>query len=308
MEKLMLRALSVLAFPLLLSGCFLMPGSFVSSLDVRRDGSFTFAYKGEMIFLSPDDMMKSGSAKTWSDDFARCFVDKEPYYDEYGPTAAAETASDAVKDAKPDSEVITSETGGRPCKKDEIAKVKAQFDEQQEAARKRRETESAQFATLFGFNPTDDEANRKFAATMMKYDGWKSVTYQGKGVFAVDYQISSRTGHDFLFPLIPQGDLVMPFVSLRKREGGGVGVVAPALVGGGLKAMRTRVEGMGRLASSELDGLGARTKGTFTVTTDGEILTNNTDDGPKTNGAVKTLTWDIGPNSDKIPEALIRLK
>jgi hypothetical protein len=307
MEKLMLRALSILAFPLLLSGCFLMPGNFVSSLDVRRDGSFNFAYKGEMIFISPNEIAGS-KPKIWSDKFARCFTDKDPYYDEYGSTAPAAEGPAEAEAAKAENEPTTYESGERACTKAELATVKKQWDEEQANVAARNANESKQFATLFGFNPTDDEANRKFAATMMKYDGWKSVTYQGKGVFAVDYQISSRTGHDFLFPLIPQGDFVIPFVSLRKREGASLGVVAPALVGGGLKALATRGQAMGRMTPPQLDGLGERTKGTFTVTTDGEILTNNTDDGPKTNGAVKTLTWDIGPNSDKIPEALIRFK
>ena len=29
---------------LLLAGCFLLPGKFASTLDVRRDGAFTFTY------------------------------------------------------------------------------------------------------------------------------------------------------------------------------------------------------------------------------------------------------------------------
>jgi hypothetical protein len=55
------RLCAVLLFPFLLSSCFLAPGAFTSSLDLRRDGSFTFAYKGEVIFQSPDEMMKSSA-------------------------------------------------------------------------------------------------------------------------------------------------------------------------------------------------------------------------------------------------------
>jgi hypothetical protein len=37
----------------LLTGCFFSPGRFVSELDIRRDGRFTYSYVGEIIFLSP---------------------------------------------------------------------------------------------------------------------------------------------------------------------------------------------------------------------------------------------------------------
>ncbi len=313
MQKVMTCTPLLIAISVMLSGCFLVPGAFVASMDVRRDGSFNFAYQGEMIFLTHDDLIRTSKAKTWSDSFARCFTDKDPYYDEYGvieeaATDAAVAAGDAAKAVDPETKVYTYETGGRPCKKEEIAKVKAQFDEQQDAAKKRQDTESAQFAALFGFNPSNDDANRKFAATMMKYEGWKSVTYQGKGVFQVDYQLKSQAGHDYIFPVIPQGDFLVPFVALRKRESGTVGVNAPALVGGGLKALAMRGEAMGRMTPPELSGLGQRTRGTFTLTTDGEILTNNTDDGPVSDGKTKKLVWAIGAESDKIPEALIRLK
>ncbi len=313
MQKVITCAPMMLAISVLLSGCFLVPGAFVASMDVRRDGSFNFAYQGEMIFLTQDDLMRKNTTKTWSDGFARCFTDKDPYYDEYSRTdetaaGAASAEAEAIKAADPDTKITTYESGERPCKKEEIAKVKAQFDEQQEAANKRKETESAQFAALFGFNPTNDDANRKFAAAMMKYEGWKSVTYKGKGVFQVDYQIKSQAGHDYIFPVIPQGDFLVPFVALRKREGGTLGVNAPALVGGGLKALAMRGEAMGRMTPPELSGLGQRTQGTFTLTTDGEIVTNNTEDGPTTDGKMKKLVWEIGAESDKIPEALIRLK
>lgn len=46
----------VAALGLLLAACMLMPGKFASSLDLRKDGSFTFAYKGEIHFVSPSEL------------------------------------------------------------------------------------------------------------------------------------------------------------------------------------------------------------------------------------------------------------
>ena len=36
----------------LLSGCFLQPGKFESALDLRKDGAFTFTYKGQIYLLA----------------------------------------------------------------------------------------------------------------------------------------------------------------------------------------------------------------------------------------------------------------
>jgi hypothetical protein len=312
------RLIGALMLPILLAGCFLTPGAFNASMDVRKDGSFTFAYKGEMIFQSPNDLVGTASApKIWSAAKTKCSKEGDPYYDEYSDVTEAtesgwksptpnEVAKEAVAAAM---EAATFENGSRRCSKAEIATLKKQFDEDQAAKRAKDKTESDQFAALFGFNPGDDAANQKIAANMMKYDGWKSVTYRGKGVFDVDYQLTSKAGHDFLFPLLPQGDFIIPFVALRKREGGTIGVNAPALVGGGIKALASRGQALGRMAGGkELAGMGSLTKGTFTLTTDGEILTNNTEDGPAKDANGRKLVWEIGPQTEKIPEALIRLK
>jgi hypothetical protein len=55
------------------------------------------------------------------------------------------------------------------------------------------------------------------------------------------------------------------------------------------------------------DGPASRAEGRFTVTTDGEILTNNSEDGPVASPAGRQVHWDVGPGSTKIPEMLVRL-
>ena len=97
--------------------------------------------------------------------------------------------------------------------------------------------DSDKMAQMFGFSGSSDEANHKFAATLMKYDGWKNVTYRGKGTFDVDYRYSGKLTHDFVFPIFPKMDMIFPFIMVRKRADGAVTVTAPALIGGGLKAL-----------------------------------------------------------------------
>ena len=61
------------------------------------------------------------------------------------------------------------------------------------------------------------------------------------------------------------------------------------------------------LPDSSGEGPKSRAEGRFTVTTDAEILTNNSEDGPIASPLGKQLHWDVGPGSKKIPETLVRL-
>ena len=41
----------VAAASLLLSGCFVSPGSFTSAIDLRKDGRFSYSYSGEIYLI-----------------------------------------------------------------------------------------------------------------------------------------------------------------------------------------------------------------------------------------------------------------
>lgn len=51
------RIATVLALPLLLAACLLTPGKFTSTLDIKRDRSFTFTYVGEAILIDPSESL-----------------------------------------------------------------------------------------------------------------------------------------------------------------------------------------------------------------------------------------------------------
>ena len=55
------------------------------------------------------------------------------------------------------------------------------------------------------------------------------------------------------------------------------------------------------------DGPRSRAVGVFGITTDGEILTNNSEDGPAAVASGRRVHWDVGPGSTKVPEMLVRL-
>ena len=181
--------------------------------------------------------------------------------------------------------------------------AKAEVTEQKEAYGKKRK-ESEDMAKMFGLPGLDDESNRAFAAKLMKYAGWRSVTYRGKGMFDVDYHLEGRATQDFLFPALPDNDMIIPFIAIRRRADGTVLVTAPAFTGGsGPLAARAG----SAAANAAKDGPVSRAQGRFTIVTDGEILTNNSEDGATAHPVGRQLRWDVSSSSNKIPETLIRL-
>jgi hypothetical protein len=278
--------LFALAAPLLLTGCLWGPGKFTSDLALKRDGSFVLDYRGEIVLQLPADA--AYKSEPWKNEMARCFEGKAN--DKYVRGVVAESGEPAPKT--------------RPCTQREIASQRADYErsEAEQAERKRKESE--EMAKVFGLPGLDDESNRAFAAKLMKYEGWRSVTYRGSGVFDVVYHFEGRATQDFLFPALPDNDLIIPFIALRRRSDGSVLVTAPAMTGGaGPLASRA-----GSAARAAKDGPVSRAQGRFTVITDGEILTNNSEDGPVVHPVGRQVVWNVGPASSKIPEALIRLR
>jgi hypothetical protein len=322
----MATIVAALMLPLALSSCFITPGAFGATLDLRKDGTFAFSYKGEVVFMSPDALMKMGESAddgVWKDDKATCYKDMGAADDDAASKAAADAAAaaamavtdnaaaaagNAAEAAGGEAATGASDDSTRPCTVKEIAEQKKDWLEAKKAREDKAKKDAAQFGAIFGYTPGDDAANKKLAATMMKFEGWKSVVYKGDGVFAIDYAAAGRLDHDFVFPLFPQSDLVFPFVTVKRQANGAVRVSAPALIGGGLKALAARMKGIGAAMTDKEVPQSTKTKGTFTVTTDGEIVTNNTEDGPDRVPTGRQLAWDIGPDSEKVPEALIRLR
>jgi hypothetical protein len=276
------RRLLALAAPLLLTGCLWGPGKFASDLTVRKDNSFVLNYRGEIVIQLPPDT--ETKPEPWKASMARCHKDGEP------EIVAADSTSD-------DENI-------RACTAAEAAKLRVQYEKQQVDAAAAKRKDSEEMAKVFGLPGLDDASNRAFAAKLMKYAGWRSVTYRGKGVFDVDYHFEGRATQDFLFPALPDNDLIIPFIAIRRRSDGSVLITAPALTGGaGPLAARA-----GSAASSKMsDGPQSRAEGRFTVITNGEILTNNSEDGAAPHAVGRQVHWDVGPGSTKIPETLIRL-
>jgi len=283
------KMLAVAAAPLMLSGCLWGPGKFTSNLALNKAGTFVLDYKGEVVLQMPDD--KAPPPEPWSDKMLKCFKD-----------GRVETAmmNDQLSDGSGEAD-----DDSRKCTAAELAKARSDYEKDAANRAVKKQQENEQMAKLFGLPGSDDASNRRFAANLMKYQGWRSVSYKGRGVFDVDYHIEGRLTQDYAFPLMPDTDLIIPFITLRRRTDGSVMVLAPALTGGaGPFSARAKMLGLPDKGS---DGPVSRAEGRFTITTDGEILTNNSEDGPTASPGGRQVHWDVGAGSTKIPEMLVKL-
>ncbi|HEX8669993.1 MAG TPA: hypothetical protein VF727_16645 [Allosphingosinicella sp.] len=93
------RLAAALAAPFLLLSCVLSPGRFESSLDIRKDRSFTFSYVGEVIIPEEDKQASTAEAEDGS----------RPPAD---PAPAKETA-ERVAERNALIEALTKEVGYR---------------------------------------------------------------------------------------------------------------------------------------------------------------------------------------------------
>ena len=297
------KRLLAIAAPFLLTGCLWGPGKFKSELALHRDGSFVLDYRGEIVLQIPQDEF---SPRTWTDNQAFCF-DKpqrqspKPSTGQYLPPVVIAPPKPPGVGGSPPPVIVAPKS--RTCTAPEIAQQKAEFEKNQATLAVKKRAEAQNMAKMFGMPGLDDESSREFAAKLMKYAGWRSVRYRGNGVFDVDYHFVGSAKQDFLFPAFPDNDFLIPFIAIRRRTDGSVLVTAPELVGGA-GPLGTRAAGL----SGSTKGLPvSRAEGRFTVTTDGEILTNNSEDGPSAGPRGREVHWDVSASSKKIPETLIRL-
>lgn len=271
----------VAGLALLLAGCLLIPGKFASQLDLRRDGTFHFVYRGEITMLALSDI-----------------ADKTKKVDDAAKADGATFVPSPCYNDKGDS---------RPCSAQEVADQKSTWSETSgKKAGKDAEEEAMLRAMLGGMDPSDPKASAMFAEKLRKQAGWKSVVDKGHGVFEVDYDISGRLDHDFTFPTLQQMPVATPFVAVYRNADGTVRVDAPSFAptasGGPFLAM------LGAASKSKGKDLNLPPiDGAFAIVTDGEILANNTENGPATVPGGRKLDWKVTMQSAAAPTALVRL-
>ncbi len=151
--------------------------------------------------------------------------------------------------------------------------------------------------------PAQDDAAEKakkeakfkaIAEALTKEAGYRSVVYKGGGVFLVDYRIAGKLTHGFMWPFNVDAEVIFPFVILELRGKDMVRVKAPAF-GDNDSPAKGKIDD-----KSKLDG-------TFTLVTDGEIVSQNNEDGATSAGGRRTVTWKATPLSKDAPMAVVKV-
>lgn len=269
----------LLACSLMLSACFLSPGKFRSSLDIRKDGRFRFSYAGEIYLMTLTDIVKNSQNK------------------------------ESVFEPEP-CEVSSGVT--RECTATEIDEQMREWEAEQKSKAEKKKQEAEQMAAMLGgFDPSDPKAAEELVTSLRRQAGWRKVEYTGNGRFDVDFTIDGQLDHDFLFPTMERFPMANTFVQLTVQDEGKVRMIAP---GFSAASSGGPFQNLAQLAMLEAKSKKKKEapiipvlEGTFTLTTDGDILANNTDLGPQTAGPAQKLEWTINKRSAASPTALIRL-
>ena len=277
MRKYLVRLVALLA-PLLLTACLVTPGKFTSTMDIARNGEFTFRYQGEIYMTGIGSLMAMAKSEEEDEQFTPTCYDTE--YDVRECTAAE------ASEKRTEWEKGTLERAESDAKSAEIMKQ-----------------------MIGGFDPTDPKQTEKFIAGVLKQKGWKSIVHKGDGVFDVEYELSGRLDRDFQFPVLEQMRSGAPFVQAIVRNDATVRVATPGLVTEDQSGMQSLM-GLAAIGDSskneKLPDL-PQPDGTFTVTTDAVILTNNTEEGPRDKGGRKMLSWTVTGQTRTAPETLLQL-
>jgi hypothetical protein len=279
----------VAGLSLVLSGCFVAPGKFDSTLLLGEDNRFTFTYDGEIFFLGLSGLSQMGAA---SESFeAKCTEDGS--FEE------------------------------RECSASEVAEQRAEWDANADVRAAEAKQKAEQMAAMMGgIDPSDPEAAQDLAEMLMRQKGWERVVPKGDGVFEVSYSITGTMDHDFLFPVIEGFPPTGPFVQFILRDGDTVRIDAPAFAAqndanpmGAMMGSMGALAGLAAMGDEQGNAEGPpmpdipQVEGTFSVVTKGSmrILANNTDEGASPTPTGEVLTWDISPRTKAAPTALIDL-
>jgi hypothetical protein len=265
------RWLALIVAPLMLTSCLLVPAKFTSSLDIRADRTFTFTYVGEVQLLK--------SSKETPDDGSSGFEDT--------PNSSEQSWREEEGDGEPRMIKIADKPKAKAKAK---GKASARDDD-------------------FGDSPEEATKLKQLVQTLSGEYGFRSVRYIGSRKLAIDYRITGKLDHAFIFPFNPDGEIIVPFIAVELRGKDRLRVKAPGFANDESSAGSMgmgRMGGMGGMGGggspgSELDG-------TFTLTTTAEVVSQNQEEGAQVapDGG-KKIVWTVNPNTRDAPMAVLRV-
>jgi hypothetical protein len=136
---------------------------------------------------------------------------------------------------------------------------------------------------------------KAIAEALSKEVGYRSVEYLGKNKFRVDYAMTGRLDRSFVYPVNLDAKSIIPWIAVEVRKDRTARIMAIAF-----GDMDSGMGGAGKPPSEEKER-----NGTFTFTTDAELVMQNNEEGILP-GPGTRVVWKVTPTSKTVPTAVIR--
>lgn len=133
------------------------------------------------------------------------------------------------------------------------------------------------------------------AEALSKEVGYRSVQYLGKNKFRVDYSMTGKLDRSFVYPINTDAKSVIPWLVVEVRKDRTAR----------FQAIAFGEQDLGMGSAGKPDSAPKERDGTFTFTTDAELVMQNNEDGMAP-GPGKKVVWRVTPASKTVPTAVVR--
>jgi hypothetical protein len=133
------------------------------------------------------------------------------------------------------------------------------------------------------------------AEALSKEVGYRSVQYLGNNKFRVDYAMTGKLDRSFVYPINMDAKSIIPWIAVEVRKDRTARIMAIAFG-----------DQQTDMANATKPDSGPKEReGTFTFTTDAELVMQNNEEGMAP-GPGKKVVWKVAPASKTVPTAVVR--
>jgi hypothetical protein len=139
------------------------------------------------------------------------------------------------------------------------------------------------------------EEAKAVAEALSKEVGYRSVEYLGHNKFRVDYAMTGRLDRSFVYPINMDAKSIIPWIAVEVRKDRTARILAIAFGD----------QDMDMGSAAKPDSQPKERSGTFTFTTDAELVMQNNEEGIAP-GPGTRVVWKVTPTSKTVPTAVVR--
>ena len=136
---------------------------------------------------------------------------------------------------------------------------------------------------------------RAIAEALSKEVGYRSVEYLGRNKFRVDYAMTGKLDRSFVYPVNMDAKSIIPWLVVEVRKDRTAR----------FQAIAFGDQDMDMGSAAKPDSGPKERDGTFTFTTDAELVMQNNEEGMAP-GPGKKVVWRVTPTSKTVPTAVVR--